>query len=62
MAERHGLGAGDRVLIDAAGPEHPLIWLLAPLSAGASIVLCAHLDEARLDERIAGERVTKILR
>lgn len=62
VARQHDIGPGDRVLIDAAEQEQPLIWLLAPMSVGASIVLCAHLDPSRLDERIANERVTKVLR
>jgi len=61
IAETHGIGRGDRVLVDAAASEQPLIWLLAPLSAGASVVLCANLDRARLDERIAAEGVTRVL-
>ena len=61
IAETHGIGGGDRVLVDAAASEQPLIWLLAPLSAGASIVLCANLDRARLDERVAAEGVTRVL-
>ncbi|MCO8271391.1 TIGR03089 family protein [Actinoplanes sp. TRM 88003] len=62
VAEHNGIGRGDRVLIDTALQEHPLIWLLAPLTVGASIVLCANLDPARLDERIAQEGVTVVLR
>ncbi|HET6484646.1 MAG TPA: TIGR03089 family protein [Actinoplanes sp.] len=62
LAERNGIGPGDRVLIDTATQEQPLIWLLGPMSVGASIVLCANLDAARLDQRIAKERVTKVLR
>lgn len=61
VAQLHGIGPGDRVLIDAAASEQPLIWLLAPLSAGASLVLCANLDRSRLDERITAERVTRVL-
>ena len=60
-ATRNGIRAGDRVLIDTATHEQPLIWLLGPLAVGASIVLCAHLDPSRLDERIAKERVTQVL-
>ncbi|GAA4602963.1 uncharacterized protein (TIGR03089 family) [Actinoplanes octamycinicus] len=58
VARSRGLRRGDRVLIDAAASEEPLIWLLAPLTAGASIVLCAGLDRSRRDERIAAEGVT----
>jgi uncharacterized protein (TIGR03089 family) len=62
MARMRGIGPGDRVLVDTTTTEEPLIWLLAPLMAGASLVLCANLDAARLDERIAAERVTRVLR
>ncbi|MEN3308641.1 MAG: hypothetical protein V7603_4843 [Micromonosporaceae bacterium] len=56
-----GIGAGDRVLVDAARYPDDLDWLLAPLAAGASIVLCGHLDPARLAARAAAERVTVTL-
>jgi hypothetical protein len=45
------------VLIDAAAHPDPLDWLLAPLAAGASIVLCGELDPARVTDRMAAERV-----
>jgi uncharacterized protein (TIGR03089 family) len=61
IADMRGIGPGDRVLVDAAASEQPLIWLLAPLSVGASIVLCANFDRTRLDERVAAERVTRVL-
>ncbi|GIE94857.1 TIGR03089 family protein [Paractinoplanes rishiriensis] len=60
IAESRGLQPGDRVLIDVTTREHPLIWLLAPLTVGASIVLCANLDRSRLDDRVTRERVTHI--
>lgn len=47
---------GPRVLIDAGRTADPLDWLVAPLVAGASLVLCANLDPARLDDRLATER------
>ena len=56
-----GLQPGDRVLIDAAQHEHPLKWLLAPLAVGASVVLCANLDPAAVDRRVAAEQVTRVL-
>jgi uncharacterized protein (TIGR03089 family) len=56
-----GIGPGGRVLVDLAAHPEPLDWLLAPLLAGASTVLCAHLDEAHLAGRIAAERVTTTL-
>jgi hypothetical protein len=55
------LRAGDRLLIDVAEHEHPLKWLLAPLAAGASVVLCANLDPATVDARAAAEQVTRVL-
>jgi uncharacterized protein (TIGR03089 family) len=47
IAAARGIGKGDRVVIRAESTEQPVGWLLAPLSAGASIVLCAgfHEDE-----------------
>ncbi|GAB1645169.1 TIGR03089 family protein [Krasilnikovia sp. MM14-A1259] len=56
-----GFGAGDRVLIDAAVHPDPVDWLLAPLLAGASVVLCAHLDAERLAARADTEKVTVTL-
>jgi uncharacterized protein (TIGR03089 family) len=60
FAEMQGIRRGDRVLVDAASTEQPLMWLLAPLSVGASIVLCANVDRSRLDSRIAAEEVTRV--
>jgi uncharacterized protein (TIGR03089 family) len=58
QAEELGIVAGHRVLVDAAVHANPLDWLLAPLAAGASIVLCGHLDRSRLADRRITERVT----
>ncbi|MGC5018426.1 TIGR03089 family protein [Micromonospora sp. DT47] len=55
------LASGDRVLFDAAAHPDPVDWLLAPLTAGASIVLCGNLDPSRLDARLAAEKVTRSL-
>ncbi len=60
-AQAHGLGPGDRVLLAAARSPDPVDWLLAPLVAGASIVLCGHIDPARTAGRIAAERITRDL-
>jgi uncharacterized protein (TIGR03089 family) len=60
-ADALGLVAGDRVLVDAGAHPDPLDWLLAPLAAGASIVLCRHLDRGRLPGRRAAEMVTREL-
>lgn len=35
--------------------------LLAPLAAGASVVLCANLDPERITSRVTAERVTRVL-
>lgn len=56
-----GIAAGDRVLIDARAYPDPIDWLFAPLAAGASIVLCANLDPAKLDDRTNSEKVTVVL-
>lgn len=45
VAGKVGLRPGDRLLIDVAKHEQPVHWLLAPLSAGASVVLCANASD-----------------
>jgi uncharacterized protein (TIGR03089 family) len=50
------VAAGARVLIDADATPDPADWLIAPLVAGASIVLCRNLDPGKLDARLAAER------
>ena len=63
LAARLDIGAGDRVLVDAqvAAEAGPVAWLLAPLAAGASLVLCRYPFAERLPERAATERVTASL-
>ncbi|MDT4991024.1 MAG: hypothetical protein QOH97_916 [Actinoplanes sp.] len=61
IAQAHDIGPSDRVLVDAASSEQPVAWLLVPLMAGASVVLCANLDRATLATRLTEERVTKVL-
>jgi uncharacterized protein (TIGR03089 family) len=63
LAGRLGLVPGDRVLVDerAATEAGPVAWLLAPLAAGASLVLCHHPDAAVLSRRASMERVTATL-
>jgi len=56
-----GVVAGDRVLVDARAYPDPIDWLLAPLAAGATVVLCANLDPARLQSRATAERATVLL-
>ncbi|WP_436523493.1 TIGR03089 family protein [Actinoplanes sp. HUAS TT8] len=60
-ATQLGFGAGDRVLIDVTIHPDPVDWLLAPLLAGASAVLCANLDESKLDARATAEKVSLVL-
>jgi hypothetical protein len=61
LATQASIAPGDRLLVDAAEHEHPVKWLLAPLSVGASVVLCANLDHSRLAARVAAEHVTRVL-
>jgi uncharacterized protein (TIGR03089 family) len=63
LAGRLGLSDGDRVLVDAqaAAEAGPVAWLLAPLAAGASVVLCRNIDPAQLPGRATAERVTATL-
>jgi uncharacterized protein (TIGR03089 family) len=56
-----GITAGDRVLVDTRAYADPVDWLFAPLIAGASIVLCANLDPAKLAARTDAEKVTVVL-
>ena len=53
-----GIAKGDRVLIDARTHREPMDWLLAPLVADASVVLCANLDPGTVAKRTVAERVT----
>jgi hypothetical protein len=63
LAGRLGIADWDRVLVDARAAEEagPVAWLLAPLAAGASLVLCRDPDPATLADRVAAERVTATL-
>ncbi|WP_369253422.1 TIGR03089 family protein [Geodermatophilus amargosae] len=63
LAGRLGIADGDRLLVDDATAVEagPVAWLLAPLAAGASIVLCRNADPAALGGRAAAERVTATL-
>jgi uncharacterized protein (TIGR03089 family) len=63
LAGRLGLVAGDRVLVDerTATEAGPVAWLLAPLAAGASLVLCRSAAPAGLLHRAEVERVTATL-
>jgi uncharacterized protein (TIGR03089 family) len=63
LAGRLGIVAGDRVLVDerTALDAGPVAWLLAPLAAGASLVLCRSAAASGLPHRAEVERVTATL-
>jgi uncharacterized protein (TIGR03089 family) len=63
LAARLGIAPGDRVLVDdqVAAEAGPVTWLLTPLAAGASIVLCRHAVPEGLASRASAERVTATL-
>jgi uncharacterized protein (TIGR03089 family) len=63
LAGRLGIAAGDRVLADTriAAEAGPVAWLLAPLAAGASLVLTVATAPERLVRRAGDERVTATL-
>lgn len=55
-AKELGIPAHGRVLIDVTRYPDPADWLLAPLVAGASVVLCRDVDAATLRRRAETER------
>ncbi|MCO7221591.1 TIGR03089 family protein [Klenkia sp. PcliD-1-E] len=63
LAARLGLRAGDRVLVDdpAAAEAGPVVWLLAPLAVGGSLVLCRNAAPDQQNRRAATEGVTATL-
>lgn len=63
LAGRLGIAEGDRILLDdkVAAEAGPVAWLLAPLSAGASLVVCRNAHPGGLPHRAATERVTATL-
>ena len=63
LAARLGLAAGDRVLVDDRLAEEAgaVTWLLAPLAAGASVVLVRQPDPDALPHRARTEGVTATL-
>ena len=56
-----GLTQGDRLLVDVTTHPDPVDWLLTPLTAGASVVACAHPDPTRLASRAETEKTTHTL-
>jgi uncharacterized protein (TIGR03089 family) len=60
LAGRLGIAAGDRILLDEriATEAGPVAWLLAPLAAGASLVLVRNAVAGTLGRRATDERVT----
>lgn len=57
-----GLSPADRVLVgETDGVAGAIDWLLTPLSAQASVVLCSNADPALLVRRVAQERITATL-
>jgi uncharacterized protein (TIGR03089 family) len=48
-----------RLLIDTQAYPDPVDWLVRPLLAGSSTVLCRHTDPARVPERLDTERATR---
>ena len=63
LTGRLGMVEGDRVLVDERTAEEagPVAWLLAPLAAGASLVLCRQPIPGTLPHRAETERVTATL-
>jgi uncharacterized protein (TIGR03089 family) len=55
-----GIPAAGRLLIDADEHPDPVDWLLAPLTAGASIVLCKDLAGTARAGRAAAERAVEL--
>ena len=63
LAARLGIAPGDRLLLDerTAGEAGPVVWLLAPLAAGTSLVLCRNPASGQLQRRADTEGVTATL-
>jgi uncharacterized protein (TIGR03089 family) len=53
-----GMPGQGRVLIDGDAYPDPQSWLVAPLVAGTSVVLCRNLDRGLLATRLATEQAT----
>jgi uncharacterized protein (TIGR03089 family) len=57
-ADELGVSRGDRVIINVDAHRRPMDWLVAPIAAGASLVLCRNTAADRLEPRAATERAT----
>jgi uncharacterized protein (TIGR03089 family) len=57
-----GVPAGGRVLIDTDAHRDPVDWLVAPLAARATVVLCRNTDTTKLKARAAAELVMHTVR
>jgi uncharacterized protein (TIGR03089 family) len=55
-AARLGVPEDGRVLVDADAYPYPVDWLLAPLAAGASAVICTHTNLRKLPARAETEK------
>ena len=51
---------GARVLIDGDARPDPRDWLVGPLLARASVVLCRHLDPAQVAARLVSEQAVRL--
>jgi uncharacterized protein (TIGR03089 family) len=61
LAATMNLRAGDTLLVDGQGVDEPVRWLLAPLVAGASILVIANRRPGSLEDRRADEGATHAL-
>jgi len=61
-AEKWGLDAGDRILVDMPFTtlDGVLCGLVAPLASGASVIIQRNVDEAAVDRRVILEHVTAV--
>jgi uncharacterized protein (TIGR03089 family) len=58
-ARTRGVAPGARVLFDGDRTTDPVDWLLAPLVAGGSVVLCRHLDPGVVAARLTAEQAVR---
>jgi uncharacterized protein (TIGR03089 family) len=55
-----GLTAGTRVMLNVDEHPQPMDWLVAPIVAGCTLVLCANVDASTVEKRAGVERATLI--